>query len=146
MKINKLTICLFALILAGAGNAELINLEGKWYPKGRGSGYIRKVEIPRGGFDFSDPNSALAKGKATFIGSCLSCSSRSVSINGTVDTGIAFSTITKGDLGEYIEMTMEGENMKLKYKVTRRPRVCRLPYNCVWEVEKRETLFFVKGN
>ena len=148
MKFNKILI-IFSLLLLSANTfaSDLIQIEGSWYPKGRGSGYIRKVTIPRGGFDFSDPEATMAKGKATFIGSCLSCSQRESIIIGDIETGVAFSSFTKGiDRSEYIEMkAINAETLQINFKLTRRPNVCRPPYNCVWKTVKSGKLVFTKG-
>lgn len=148
MKVNKLTIPLMVLLTSSNIFAsDLTLLEGSWYPKGTGSGYVRKVIVPRGGFDFSDPESLSAKGTATYIGSCLSCSQRETLIVGNIETGVAFSSIVKGrDRGEYIDMrAIDADTLNLEYKVTRRPDSCRPPYHCVWKTIKSGKLTFTRG-
>ena len=148
MRVSKLTLTLSALIMSTSIFAsDLTQVEGSWYPKGTGNGYIRKVSIPRGGFDFSDPEAMIARGKASYIGSCLSCAQRETVIIGNIETGIAFSSIVKGrDTAEYIEMkALDWETLSLEYKVTRRPDSCRPPYHCVWLTVKSGKLTFSKG-
>jgi len=149
MKVNKLTMSLTALVMSSGLYANnLMQVEGNWYPKGTGNGYIRKVSVPRGGFDFSNPEAMMARGKATYIGSCLSCSQRETTIIGNIETGIAHSSFVKGgNTGEYIEMkAVDAETLSVNYKVTRKPNVCRPPYHCVWTTVKSGKLTFTKGN
>jgi hypothetical protein len=149
MKVISLTIFLFALVLSSKTfSGDIGSLEGNWYPKGAGSGYIRKIVIPQGSFDFSDVDSEMAKGRVTYVGSCLSCSRKNLKIIGNVDTGIASTSFLKGKTyGEYIELEVkEGDILHLNYRVSKRPKVCVPPYNCIWQKVKSGKLTFERGN
>ena len=149
MKVKTLTIFLFALVLSNeVFSGDIGSLEGSWFPKGAGSGYIRKILIPQGSFDFSDVDSEIARGRATFIGSCLSCSRQNLKIIGDLDTGIASSNFLKGKTyGEYIELEVkEDDLLHVSYRVSKRPRKCVPPYNCLWQKVKSGKLIFQRGN